>query len=142
MDDETRAALHEWAALFNQGHYFEAHEALEAAWLRAGEPEKTALKGLIHAAVALYQYRRGNGHGARVKYASAMRYLAPSLPSFHDMDIRGLAVQMEQFFAPLIAQPEGAPPPPPREEWPRIGKMLAERCEGDAGRPPPQATVL
>src|SRR5947209_2652069 len=82
LNDAQRAALTEAVALFNAGRYFECHEVLEDAWRAAAEPDRTILKGLIHAAVALYQYQRGNSHGARVKTASAYRYLAPALPEY------------------------------------------------------------
>jgi uncharacterized protein len=120
VDAETRAALREWARLMNAGEYFEAHEALERPWLRAVEPDRTFLKGLIHAAVALYQYRRGNGHGARVKYASCLRYLAPYEPAYAEVEVAELLRQMRAFFAELAAAPPGSPPPPPPAPWPVV----------------------
>ena len=113
-------AVREWARLFNEGSYFEAHEALEAEWLRAAEPEKTFLKGLIHAAVALLQYRRGNGHGARVKYGSFRRYVDPYLPGRGGVDVADLLGEMDRFFAPLLALPEGSAPPAPPAAWPVV----------------------
>jgi predicted metal-dependent hydrolase len=74
-EQELRAAVAEFALLFGAGEYFRAHEVLEGPWLRARQPEKDWLKGLIHAAVALYHHSRGNAHGARVKRATALRYL-------------------------------------------------------------------
>jgi len=120
MTEDAGAAIQEWARLFNAGAYFEAHEALEHAWLRAAEPEKTFLKGLIHAAVALYQYRRSNGHGARVKYGSCVGYLSPYHPSFSGVQVSDLVSQMDRFFADLVSQPRGTPPPPPRHPWPAV----------------------
>lgn len=120
MDDAARAALGAWAELFNRGEYFEAHEVLEYPWLHAAEPEKTFLKGLIHAAVALYQYRRGNGHGARTKYCSCVRYLQPALPGFAGCDVAALLTELERFFSPLLSLPPGSPPPPPAAGWPRV----------------------
>jgi predicted metal-dependent hydrolase len=117
---ETEGALREWAQRFNQRRYFEAHEVLEGPWLRAVEPEKSFLKGLIHAAVALYQYRRGNGHGARTKYRSCCRYLAGSLPERGGVDVEALLGEMDAFFAELLAQPEGTAPPPPKAPWPIV----------------------
>lgn len=125
---QVRTAVAEWAALFNAGRYFEAHEVLEHPWLHAREPEKTLLKGLIHAAVALYQYVRGNGHGARVKYASCTRYLTPYRTAF-DLDLDDLAAQMDCFFEELIRLPSGTPPPPPCCPWPRA-RSVNERSPG------------
>jgi predicted metal-dependent hydrolase len=120
VDQETEAAVREWARLFNEGRYFEAHEVLERPWLLAPEPEKAFLKGLIHAAVALHHYRHGNGHGARVKHASSVRYLSGFHPCFVNVDVAGLVRQMEAFFQELLSQPSGSPPPPPRVPWPAV----------------------
>ena len=130
MDAESRQAVAEWAALLNQGAYFAAHEVLEAPWLRAKEPEKSFLKGLIHVAVALLHYQRGNGHGARVKYASAVRYLSGERPTDSGVDVDGLLAQMERFFADLLALPPKSRPPEPGHPWPVV------RLEDEAGSDP------
>ncbi|MGV3723777.1 MAG: DUF309 domain-containing protein [Actinomycetota bacterium] len=114
------AAIDAWRRLMNAGDFFAAHEALEHAWITSVEPEKTFLKGLIHAAVALHHYQRHNGHGARVKFASALRYLAPYPDAHLGVPVECLRRQMREFFAPLVALPKGAAPPP-ATQWPRIG---------------------
>jgi uncharacterized protein len=123
MEDEIGTALREWVRLFNQGDYFQAHEVLEHPWLHASGPDKTFLKGLIHAAVALYQYRRGNGHGARVKYQSCARYLSPFVPYHSGIEVEDLLRQMEAFFRDLLSQSPGTPPPPPRHPWPQVREL-------------------
>jgi predicted metal-dependent hydrolase len=120
LDEPQRAALLHAIELFNRRDYFEAHEALEGAWRPIQEPARTFLKGLIHAAVALYQYQRGNSHGARVKTASARRYLEPYLPAYEGIDLQRLLDDLDRFVAPLHAQPRGAPPPEPQAPWPGI----------------------
>ena len=124
-----RAALEEATRLFNTGDYFTCHEVLEEAWREAEEPARTFLKGLIHAAVALYQYQRGNSHGARVKSASARRYLEPYLPSCERLDLQTLLADLERFIAPLYDRPPGAPPPRPRQPWPRLRDAGGERFD-------------
>lgn len=57
--------------------WFEAHEALEVAWGRAAGPRRTALQGLVHAAVALVHLQRGSRAGARLQLAKARRRAAP-----------------------------------------------------------------
>lgn len=120
MSEATQQAIREWRELLNAGDYFAAHEVLESPWLRAAEPDKSFLKGLIHAAVALHHYRRGNAHGARVKYHSAVRYLAPYLPHYGGVNLADLIEQLDGFFVDLAALPAGAPVPPPRHPWPRL----------------------
>jgi uncharacterized protein len=111
---ETKAAITEWAELFNAGRFFEAHEVLERPWLRAAEPERTFLKGLIHAAVALHHFGNGNSHGARVKSRSARGYLEAYAPRFGGVEVGKLVAALEAYFAPLRAEnpsmPSGSPP--------------------------------
>jgi uncharacterized protein len=117
---DLRAAVEAWAAHLNAGEYFQAHEVLEEPWLRAQEPERTFLKGLIHAAVALYHYRRGNAHGAGVKHASAARYLAPYRPEYLGVEIGTLLLDLEELFHGLASHRPGAPLPEPDRPWPRV----------------------
>ncbi|MGH9501381.1 MAG: DUF309 domain-containing protein [Terriglobales bacterium] len=62
--------------LFNRGHFFEAHEALEDVWRDAPRGEKKFLQGLIQVAVALYHYGNGNSVGARSVLRRAFRNLS------------------------------------------------------------------
>jgi hypothetical protein len=45
--------------LWNMGLFFEMHELLETIWKGSGEPERTALKGLIQAAGVYVHSQRG-----------------------------------------------------------------------------------
>lgn len=131
MTATEQAALEEWCELLNRGDYFRAHEVLEQAWLAAREPEKTFLKGLIHVAVALYHYRRGNAHGARVKFRSARGYLSGYAPEYADVQVAALLQDLDRFFRPLLQTPAGAPPPEPEGPWPRVVR-LPGGDEGDS----------
>lgn len=102
LSPEALSQVHTWRRHFNGGEYFDAHEVLESPWLAAQEPGKTFLKGLIHAAVALLHYERGNAHGARVKYASCQRYLRPFGEVTDPVDVRSLLQDLERFFKPLL----------------------------------------
>lgn len=63
--------------LFNQGKFWEAHEALEQIWRSvADEEEAKVLQGLIQAAAALFHRERGNSHGVRVVGEAALEKLA------------------------------------------------------------------
>lgn len=126
-NEELTRAVEAWRERFNRGEFFEAHEVAEERWHRAAEPEKTFLKGLIHAAVALCHYQRGNAHGARVKYRSATGYLAGYLPSYAGLDLSRLQAEMDAYFGALAATRPGDPLPTPAAPLP-----LARPCE-----PPP-----
>jgi uncharacterized protein len=62
--------------LFNERHFFEAHEVLEDVWRAAPAEEKKFLQGLIQLAVALHHHSRGNSVGALSLLKRAARNLA------------------------------------------------------------------
>ena len=51
--------------LWNKGLFFEMHELLETIWLKAIEPERSALKGWIQAAGVYVHLQRGKVKAAR-----------------------------------------------------------------------------
>ena len=59
--------------LFNEHRFFEAHEALEEAWLKERGEAKTLLHGLIQIAAAFHHYSRANlgGFNSLLKKGSA-----------------------------------------------------------------------
>ena len=61
--------------LWNMGLYFEMHELLETVWLKAIEPERSALKGWIQAAGVYEHFQRGKVDAARNLGRRAERYL-------------------------------------------------------------------
>ena len=70
-----------WAIdLFNHGFYWEAHEAWESLWHKAGRRGPTAnfLKGLIKLAAAGVKHREGRPEGVRRHAARASELLSPS----------------------------------------------------------------
>lgn len=81
LPEAVRAYLADFAA----GHYFEAHEHLEALWwARESDP---FLQGLILFAAAHVKLQRGNPAGARRHFLSAARYLEPYLPTHLGFDV-------------------------------------------------------
>jgi predicted metal-dependent hydrolase len=62
--------------LFNERHFFDAHEIWEDVWREADGPEKKFLQGLIQAAVALHHHSTGNLVGACSLLERARKNLA------------------------------------------------------------------
>jgi len=59
--------------LFNEGAFWEAHEALETIWRSVpDEGEALVIQGLIQAAAALWHRQRGNPHGVGVVGEAAL----------------------------------------------------------------------
>jgi uncharacterized protein len=73
--DWTEGALAEGLRLYEAGDFFNAHEAWESVWLRAPEPEKTFLQGLIQVTAAFHHLRRNNRLGAMLLLQAALRRL-------------------------------------------------------------------
>ncbi|HEY9752730.1 MAG TPA: DUF309 domain-containing protein [Coleofasciculaceae cyanobacterium] len=55
-----------WLAItqFNQGHFYDCHDTLEALWIEATEPDKAFYQGILQLAVAFYHLGNDNWRGA------------------------------------------------------------------------------
>ncbi len=77
--DERYAPLHpsavEGLRLFNNGKYFEAHEALETAWLEERGKIRDLYRGILQVGVAYLHITRGNYNGAIKVYGRSLKWL-------------------------------------------------------------------
>lgn len=73
--------------LFNEGRFWESHEALEDRWRETGSD---FYQGLIIYASAFVHARRGNAHGVVAQLEKAERYLEPYRPIYHGVDLEAL----------------------------------------------------
>lgn len=87
-------------ALYNAGRYWEAHEALEAAWRDEGDPLRDLYRGILQAAVVCLHVKRGNYRGAVKVYHRCQRWLNPWPGT-----VAGIAVeQLRRDLAALMAE--------------------------------------
>ncbi len=102
--------------LFNQGRYWDAHEAWEEAWMpdRRG-PDGRFYKGLIQVAAGCLHYGRHNRRGAVNKWRSGVDYLRPYLPSHHGVALAPLVDRVDDYLRAM--EPGGWP----ELEMPLIG---------------------
>ena len=109
--------------LFNQGRFFECHEAWEEIWKRSDGEAKLFYQGLIQAAVAILHAERGNFEGARSIYQKASAKL-DSVPHEHmGLAVGELRVELKRFIE-IACRADGGPlPAPPRLR--RIRKVRA-----------------
>ena len=96
--------------LFNDGRYWEAHEAWEEAWTpdRRG-PDSGFYKGLIQIAAGCLHYTRHNRRGTVSKWRSGAGYLRP-YPGLHrGVELTPLIGAVDRMLAAMEA-----------EEWPLL----------------------
>ena len=114
-------ALQEGIRLFNARKFFEAHEALEALWLKSSGDEKIFLHGLIQVAAAFHHLARGNLAG----FQSLLDKGAAKLEKF-SVDHHG--IRPHEFLAQLQPWREWAERPTRQRPGTREG--------GDRSLPP------
>ena len=99
----------EFWRLWRAEQFWHCHEALEPIWLRAQEPRKRFLNGLIHGAAATFQARRSNaecshGVGAARQLVRARVKLEPFCPVYEQLDVKIFLDGVADEVAPLIQQ--------------------------------------
>jgi uncharacterized protein len=102
--------------LFNEGRYWEAHEAWEDAWTpdRHG-PDSGFYKGLIQVAAGCLHYTRRNRRGTVNKWRGGAGYLR-AYPAVHQRVLLGPLVQsVDRMLAAMEA-----------EDWPKLELPLIE----------------
>ena len=109
--------------LFNQGRFFECHEAWEQAWLRSAGADKLFYQGMIQAAVAILHAQRGNLPGSRTLWTKAIDKLGP-LPAEHMQIALGELRQNLERFLGAILSGQNPPDHPPRIK--RAGSIMTE----------------
>ena len=99
--------------LFNEGRFFECHEAWEEVWKRSDGEVRLYYQGLIQAAVAILHAQRGNLEGARSLYQKASTKLE-NLPHEHmGLAVGELRTDLRQFIE-TATRADGTTLPAPR----------------------------
>ncbi len=88
--------------LFNEGEFFEAHEAWEELWHDCHGPERRFVQGLIHATVCVYHASRGNLRGALRLFHSGQKYMLSYPDPFWGLEIarfwQSLTLYLDETF--------------------------------------------
>lgn len=106
-------------ALLNEGHFYDAHEPLEQAWMAADEEEGRLYRALLQFAVACHHLSTGNRRGARKLILRLRQWLDPLPDRCRGVDVVGLREQTARLQR-MIASPQ-----PPSEQ--RLGALLPIR---------------
>ena len=92
MSQRSRAefdhALRRGIALFNNGEFWQAHEAWEEAWLHESGERKLFLQGLIQLAAAHYHLQRGTPAGGLRLFESAIARLQQLPPVYCGVELK------------------------------------------------------
>jgi len=87
--------------LFNAGDYFEAHEALEHAWLAETGPVRELYRGVLQVAVAYLQITRQNYRGALKMFLRMRQWLDPLPDECLGIDVAQLRLEASEARATL-----------------------------------------
>ena len=100
--------------LFNEGRFFECHEAWEEIWKRSDGELKLFYQGLIQAAVAILHAQRGNLEGARSLHEKARAKLDSIPPEYMGLAIGELRVELARFIEAATRSDGSTLPATPR----------------------------
>ena len=84
--------------LFNEGKYFVAHEALEAAWHAEGEPDRRLYQGILQAGIAYMHARNGYAKGVFSMYNRCRVWLGPWPDHCRTIDVGKFRVDIEALI--------------------------------------------
>ena len=142
IEDLCNAPIHPQAAeglhLFNEGKYFEAHEALEIAWLEEPGKVRELYRGILQIAVVYLHATRHNYNGVIKVYVRSQRWLKdwPDLCRGIDVgqlqrDARTVLDAINQLGTEQISQFDNSLLKPVRWIENKIGKdhiYICDRC--------------
>lgn len=90
--------------LFNQGEYYQCHDALEEAWVADKSPARELYRGILQVGIAYYQIQRGNYRGAIKMLLRLRQWLDPLPPVCRGVNIAKLrdnAAQVQAIITEL-----------------------------------------
>jgi hypothetical protein len=99
---EEATIFHEGIELFNDGEWFEAHEAWEDIWAEAEGDKRRFYQGLIQYAVTIEHIRRGNPRGVRSVYRTAVTKFAGLDGVYMGIDLEQLHAAMKSYVEPVL----------------------------------------
>lgn len=139
--EEERKLFHEGIELFNDGEFFEAHEAWEDVWANCTGDKARFYQGLIQAAVTLEHINRDNPRGVQKVWRSMLTKFDGLPDVMMGVNIRELVDALEEVVRPILAmetrpgqQPYEVSLPWDRAKAPRIELLYDPFETGEAWR--------
>ena len=126
-----REALERGVALFNQGKFWEAHEAWEEAWLEQEDERKLFLQGLIQVSAGFFKATVQNQPSGCVKLLGAgLEKLAPLPDSYQGVELLRFRAAVLRSLAQARCWLAGEASGVVREEIPLLELLDTERNPG------------
>jgi uncharacterized protein len=112
--DWTEGPLAEGLRLYHAGEFFAAHEAWESVWLRAQEPQKKFLQGLIQVTAAFHHLQRHNPQGTALLLQAALGRFEGYPACFEGVSVALLCSDIREWLEALQAGAQELQPGPVR----------------------------
>ena len=97
LSDLARAGL----VKFNEGAYYKAHDALEAAWVADQGAGRDLYRGILQIGIAYHQIERGNYRGAVKMLLRVRQWLEPLPERCRGVDVTALRADVARVYAAL-----------------------------------------
>jgi predicted metal-dependent hydrolase len=123
--------LHHGVQLFNGGEFWEAHEAWEKIWQRHAEPWRYFIQGLIQAAAAHHQWRRGIRHGTMKHLNNALAKLETAPGGFAGLNIEKFRAYLRQLLRDFESSTAGGAFGFADEKWEQITWLNSSQRTGN-----------
>ena len=96
LNEQDWEDLNQGILLFNDGEYWESHEAWEEVWKRHHENSRLFFQGLIQTAAGFHQLNRRIYHGAEKHFRNALWKLRPFEPKFLGLDVKHIVETVQR----------------------------------------------
>lgn len=88
---------------FNSGAYYQAHDALEEAWVVDGGAGRDLYRGILQVGIAYYQIEKGNYRGAAKMLLRVRQWLDPLPDVCRGVNVSALRDDIDRVYASLVA---------------------------------------
>jgi predicted metal-dependent hydrolase len=96
--ESEAAAISHGIELFNSQKFFDAHEAWEAVWLKAKEPDKKFLQGLIQISAAFHHRSRDNQKGFESLLRAGLIKIEHAPSNHRGMDFHAIRIVAREWL--------------------------------------------
>lgn len=96
------AGVLEGIRLFNAGHYYEAHESLEAEWHAERRPLRRLYQGILQIGVGFHHARGGNHRGAVLLLTDGIEKVSEFMPACQGIDTARLVHESHACLSQIL----------------------------------------